>query len=280
VIKDPDLVLFLPLSRRLVDILSDYTDTPKSRIPALVLRAAKLLIISPEVAILELFRACSISEHDLEAKARVKVCFLEWRDRIPIDRQVAMAQTLWALNQLLSMISYRDHSDIQFPSFSAIHAYPLGRVVNLVSPAVLVDPLSRILELDLRPQVLQYAAYCLGILPLRSSAKPWERTRELHSALRQRKTQIGKRWRLADRQLLYCQAQQGGEQAHAEFLSKLGDPEVGRFEAEYNTAYYGGDHNLIRDRFERRLDEGVRTDDNVRAILLQIYDYIRNQKVG
>jgi hypothetical protein len=180
-----------------------------------------------------------------------------------------------AYDKVLAIVGYNGPGDLKFPSFSASYAYPIGNLISLFPTSLLDEPLFRILREDNDYKVLQYAAWCAGILNYPVRSEYWRYFQELRLTLPRRATKISKRWLpIVDRQFLFTEAQLGGDEAQSNFLRNLSRSEVGEFEAAYNLAYYEGKRDLIQYRFERRLDEGSMTDNHMRPILSGIYNHM------
>jgi hypothetical protein len=165
--------------------------------------------------------------------------------------------------------------DLELPPFLSNNTYPVGNLLGLLPYNLLLDPLLNILERENDYNALQYAAYCIGLLNIPRASEIWREVRDRRLRLHRRKSKIGRRWPLADRQLLYSEAQLGSDRARLEHDRKLRTEDVKQFEAAYNYVYYQGNRKLMEYRFERRIDEGLRADQNVREILLRIYDETR-----
>ncbi len=280
VCADPDVLLYLPVSLQLVDLLDVYMGCRQSRfeLSRKVLQAARNGVDSPYAASIELIRQCGLPERDRDLLRRVEECFRGWRDRIPRDRKKFTKETLWAFDKLQSLFGYQQSGDLWVPEFRARNTYPISRLINLLPEKAFIEPLRRVLEQDTDLNALLYASWCLGNLNLNRPATDelWREVRTLRiESLRSRTDRIGEKWTLVDRQLRYTEAQLGSGEGQQEFERKLTDDTVGQFEAAYNFAYYSGDRHLIRDRFERRLDEGYRTDMNVRTILALDYNHLQ-----
>jgi hypothetical protein len=271
-IEDPDILMFLPICNRLVDQLSSFfSNIPKTQITRDVLSAARHTLTSPEAATEQLLRKYHVQNREIFEY--VRDCFSNWRIRIPTDRQEAAAKILWAYDQLLAILGYRRPGDLRFPPFRASFTYPLGKLISLLPYSLIIGPLERILSRENNCCVLQYAAYCAGILNYPVNSDYWRLLHKLGSHL-QRRTN-GKQWLLAKRQLKWAEAQTGSEEAHSDFIRKLSSAEGGFSEAAYNLDYYEGNPLLVQYRFEQRLEEGFKTDEYMRPILLGIYDHIR-----
>ena len=251
----------------------------RAHIARAVLRAVRKATGSPLDAASRLIRELNLPARDRDIVIPLRTCLTQWSDRIPPNRKSAVHQSLWAFDKLLCLLTYEKPGDVALPSFASKHTYPIGRLVNLLPWNAVADSLLRVLKRDNDPQVLLHVAWCFGILNYPVRSEPWEPIREMRHTLHKRKATVGVMWPVVDRQLLYTEAQLGSAQAHEQFLRMLSRSEGASFDAAYNYAYYDGNALLIQDRFERRLEEGVRTDLNIRAMLAVIYDHLSKQIV-
>lgn len=275
VVENPEILMYLPSSSRLVALLSQFSAAPRSGISQDVLLAARLALSSPQEATKRLLHKYGV--RDPQIYEYVENCFLDWCERIPAHRRWAVAQTLWGYDRILAIAGYQRPGDLHFRRFSASRTYPIGNLVSLFPSSLFLEPLSRMLTQDNDRRVLQFAAWCTGIMNHPVHSEYGRDINKLRLALPSRAEKIGEGWPLVDRQLLYTEVQLGGDEARSEFLRKLSIGGVGEFEAAYNLAYYEGDRDLIRYRFERRLHEGFKTDRNVSQIISGIYHHIHTR---
>jgi hypothetical protein len=198
-----------------------------------------------------------------------------WRDRIPVDQKAASFKTLAAFDQLLSIVNFGGARRLGFPHFSSENTYPLGKLISLLPANVLEQPLLAILQTDNNPTVLQFAAWCIGILNHPAGSDVRAEIARLRKFIQVRRNKIGEFWPLVDRQILYTEAQLGGMAAQYEFIRKLREDDVSDFEVTYNLRYYSHNQGLMEYRFVRRLEEGARTDQGTIEIVRLIYQKTR-----
>lgn len=277
-IQDPDVLAFLPLNRSLIDVIKTHGDVSKADLPSHMLRAARRSFASPGTATKELLKRCGISPDDDRVYAQVRASLLDWRQTIAGEKTAGVGRSLWAFETILSILEYGAPDDLKMPAFSVSHTYPLARFAKLLPADRLLEPLGRVLADDNRPEVLQYAAYCVGSLGFSAFSSPWEEVRELRLAIRKRAAKIGAGWSYVDRQLLFTEAKLGGERAQEEYLQRLASPAVAEFEVAYHLSYYEQNREAIRKRYERRLDANFKEDSNVRAILALCYNHLQKHR--
>jgi hypothetical protein len=270
-IEDPEILRCFPVNTRLIGLLRSYGTKTRPDIKD-VLRVVRGSLGSLDGAARKLLRMYDIPEGEREFLRQVTAKLQAWRQRIPTGKSRITAKTLWAFDQLLSIVGYCQQGDLKFPAaFSSDSTYPIGKLVGLLPASLLTEPLLAILASDNDYNVLQHAAWCIGIINHPSGSNVWCEVREQREWLRKsqkRKSEIGENWALVDRQLLYAGVQLGDAEVSYEYIERFKKDGVGQFEAVYNHLYYGGDQDLIKDRFERRLDEGgLRTDQNVFELL-------------
>lgn len=277
VVHDPDVALFMPFSWRLIRKLHDHPDSASgstSDVLQGMTRVGRLALRSPEMATAALMKQFGIPPGDNDFVKLIEPMIRDWVATIDTNRRLGMNRILLGFDRLIGVLSYQKPGDVVFPArFTAEESYPMGRLVQLLSPEVMSESLVRMVENDNHPDVIQFSAYYLGILNL-----PRHDT-ELRRLLKQleRRLESTPQWRAAHRQLKYAIAQMGDEQTQADFVRGFHDPAFGNYEAKYNNDYYGGDSAAMQRRFETRLESGgMHTDENVIAILRAIYDQIRH----
>ena len=277
-IEDPTILRFLPVSRALLTLFEENGlkgNLTRAALSSAFLRAARQADSSPHTATRVLLKDCGITEVDPDTRTQIKHALIAWRKRVASDERVAVDNTLWAWDLIQSWTLPQRVPGPKFPLLRSRQTYPLGALVGLLPSDVLLEPLIQFVKVARDHKALQYAAWCLGALRAPESAELWKVAREARSVVLGRRDAIGKGWQLVDRQLLYTEAQLGGEEAEELYVKRLFCPKVAAFEAAYNWSYYDGDADVIRHRFEQRLDECRRSDAHVRKILTGIYRAIR-----
>jgi hypothetical protein len=277
-VMTPELLLYLPLNRRLVNAMADHSaGLPRADLARRVLRAMPSAARSARDAAAQLVEACGLDARDRDLLGFVHGEVSSWLERV---RSCGVGvsestQGLWAFDALQGLIDTSSSRPLALPPFTYRYTYPMGRLAGTLPVEYLVKPLLELLRGDKDYRRLQYGAYLFGILPHRPETEPWREVRAARVRVSKSRRHIGKGWRLADRQMLYTEAQTGDAQAQTRFRALMQRPEVALFEAVYNFQYYEGQEAVIRDRYEKRLEEGWRTDSNTREIIGLCYNHLR-----
>jgi hypothetical protein len=280
--REPELVSFLPVSSSLLKLVRHDLKLTEPQIAShlgAVFRAGAEALRSPTAAahrFLSTITTTPASPDIVQAVARL---LKDWAAKVRREDRAGVGNALLGFDTAVSLLITPDLARRPPAAFRAANTYPFGRILNLLPLDDVLGSLERLLMQENDATALQYGSYALGIInyPRRSVETVLRIAQAARERLAKRKAQIGRKWRVADRQLLYTQAQLGSEEARQEFLRALGDADRLAFEAAYNWAYYAGNMGLIRHRFEDRLDVGVPSDEHVRDILVRIYDGIRRQ---
>ena len=276
VLRNPDILTFLPVNADLVTAIRDaWGRTGPSLTRALFRAGAAALEKSPEHAVIGLAESYGIAESQVELRAYLVEKLYRWAERIGA-RCASTLATLKAFRQLVAVMCYERAGDVRFPQFAASHAYPFGALVQLLPASVAAQQLVKILLTDEEPNTLLFAAYALGLVGLDHQPTVISGlVRETRVRLRTRTDSLGPLWPLADRQLLYTEAQLGSEEARDRFLTALRVQGAIGFEVPFNYCYYGGDLKLIKYRYERRLDDNPPTDRATKDVILATYEGLR-----
>lgn len=273
VVRQPDVLQVLPLDTDLVTQLESVGNQERGwhQIVLDLISAGTHARFSPERAIEKLLNQYGVIRQ--ESRVQIAGEFFSWLERLGADREPDAAQTLRALNDLFSLLSYEKSGLLRLPPFASIYTFPLGRLIRLLPPDVVVEPLCAILAQHNDPDALCHAAYHLGTLNIPWNDHNWKEMHKLRQKAFERRDAIGeKQWPLVDRQLLFTETQLGGGPANARYIRALEDNDALYFELTYIFRYYSGNHQLILRQVEQRLGERRRTDHFVNNVLQTIYN--------
>lgn len=262
VLADPSILDFVPLHSELTALLQSANQLDHEvgdvRSLRILLYIANIASHDPEAAASRLITKWRVSDRD--AQRQLVLCLRVWAQRIEAMKKAKLASALWAYDRLVGILTYRAQGDLVVPEFTFKHTYPLGRLVTLPPTQAVRDSLMKVLTTDTDAEVLKYAAYLLGILNHASGSEPWRLTREARNVVSKRREQIGASYPEVDRQILWAGMLLGDDEAHEKFLRNLRTQNGPAFDAAYNYKYYKGNRVLMEERYERRPQEGLRTD--------------------